>query len=662
VHAIDALERISGEAANGDLRSNADFLSVFAATPGVNLLLAADAPRFTMLAASDDRLSATMSTREATIGKPLFDVFSDANPANLGGTGAANLLASLEAVIRTGVAQRMPTQRFDLQRPDGSWEERYWEPHNVPVPGEDGTVRYIVHRVEDVTSRVCQGLAAEAAWEIVENEHARAEVILETMGDAHYTMDRNFRILTANAAMERALGGNRAQWIGRTQWEAFPASVGSISETNLRRVASERVPRHWSMHYTDDLHDLDVDVSAYPTVEGGVALFWRDVTERERANASLRASEARYRSLFESLDEGFCVIEVLFDEAGRAVDYCFVEINEAFVAQTGLSDAVGKRIRDLAPGHEQHWFDIYGKVATTGEPVRFDAPAQALGRYYTVYAFRIGEPDEHNVAILFTDVAAQKEAERERERLLAAAESERARAEAANLAKSEFLAVMSHELRTPLNAIDGYAELMELGIRGPLTESQREDLARIRKSQRHLLGLINGVLNYAKLDAGMLHYDIEDVSLEEVLSTCEALVAPQAKTRGITLDSSGCDPSLVALGDREKVQQIVLNLLSNALKFTSSGGRVSLGCAAVSDGGVAVWVKDTGRGIDVNQHERVFQPFVQVDSGLTRTQEGVGLGLAISRDLARGMGGDLVVESTPGVGSLFTLTLNRRSA
>jgi signal transduction histidine kinase len=151
------------------------------------------------------------------------------------------------------------------------------------------------------------------------------------------------------------------------------------------------------------------------------------------------------------------------------------------------------------------------------------------------------------------------------------------------------------------------------------------------------------------------------VSLEEVLGTCEALVLPQAKAKGIALDNNGCDPALVAIADREKVQQVVLNLLSNALKFTSSGGSVSLGCAATDEATLVVWVRDTGRGIDSHQLERVFQPFVQVDAGLTRTQEGVGLGLAISRDLARGMGGDLSVESTPGAGSVFTLTLVRKA-
>jgi signal transduction histidine kinase len=264
-----------------------------------------------------------------------------------------------------------------------------------------------------------------------------------------------------------------------------------------------------------------------------------------------------------------------------------------------------------------------------------------------------------------TEVTDSVRARRDAERLWTAAEgaraeAERARAdaEAANRAKGEFLAIMSHELRTPLNAIDGYAELMELGIRGPLTEQQRADLGRIRTSQRHLLGLINGVLNYSRIEAGAVRYAVEAVPVAETLSTCEALTAPQARARELTLGWRGCDATLCARGDQEKVQQIVLNLLSNSVKFTERGGRVELACEARGDD-VAITVTDTGRGIPADRLEQVFEPFVQVDASRTRTQEGVGLGLAISRDLARGMGGDLVAESTPGEGSTFTLTLAR---
>ena len=236
------------------------------------------------------------------------------------------------------------------------------------------------------------------------------------------------------------------------------------------------------------------------------------------------------------------------------------------------------------------------------------------------------------------------------------AEEAAARADEANRAKSEFLAVMSHELRTPLNAIGGYVELMELGIRGPITEEQRLDLARIRKSEEHLLGLINGVLNYSRIEAGAVRYSVSDVSVDEVLSTCEALVTPQVRAKKLELRYAGCDPALAVKADAEKLQQIVLNLLTNAVKFTPPGGHIELDGAAL-DHEVRIRVRDTGRGIVADQLAHVFEPFVQVDSQLTRTQEGVGLGLAISRDLARGMGGDLTAESTPGVGSEFTLTL-----
>jgi signal transduction histidine kinase len=234
----------------------------------------------------------------------------------------------------------------------------------------------------------------------------------------------------------------------------------------------------------------------------------------------------------------------------------------------------------------------------------------------------------------------------------------RAAAEAANRAKSEFLAVMSHELRTPLNAIGGYAEIIDLGIHGPVTPEQRSDLERIQRSQRHLLGLINGVLNYARLEVGNVRYDVVDVPVDELLATCEALVAPQARAKRIRLVVPACPPTLTVRADYEKVQQIILNLLTNSIKFTDDGGLVEITCEEDGDS-VAINVIDTGCGIAPEKIAAIFDPFVQVDARLTRTHEGVGLGLAISRDLARGMGGDLTVKSVLGQGSTFTLRLPR---
>jgi signal transduction histidine kinase len=230
--------------------------------------------------------------------------------------------------------------------------------------------------------------------------------------------------------------------------------------------------------------------------------------------------------------------------------------------------------------------------------------------------------------------------------------------ESANRAKSEFLAVMSHELRTPLNAIEGYAELLEMGVHGPITELQRQDIIRIRKSQRHLLSLINGVLNFTRVEAGAAHYDVGPVSLADVLASCDTLMRTQMEHRGLNFRVDLCSAELSVLVDAEKLQQILLNLLTNASKFTPPGGSVHMWCNAEPDN-VRITVKDTGRGIPAELVERIFEAFVQVDSRLTRTEEGVGLGLAISRDLARGMNGEISVVSEVGKGSAFTVVIPR---
>jgi PAS domain S-box-containing protein len=230
-------------------------------------------------------------------------------------------------------------------------------------------------------------------------------------------------------------------------------------------------------------------------------------------------------------------------------------------------------------------------------------------------------------------------------------------AEAGDRAKSDFLAAMSHELRTPLNAIGGYAELIEMGLRGPVSEEQRRDLARIRSSQAHLLGLIGGLLDLSRIENGHVQYDLQSVGVAPMLADIEGLVLPQATAKEQTLTCVACAADLAVSADREKLRQILLNLLSNAVRH--SPVRASITVAAERGEGqfVTIKVRDTGPGIPHERHDTIFEPFVQLDRSLTRSTEGVGLGLAISRDLARGMGGDITVVSSPGEGACFTLSL-----
>lgn len=256
----------------------------------------------------------------------------------------------------------------------------------------------------------------------------------------------------------------------------------------------------------------------------------------------------------------------------------------------------------------------------------------------------------------------QEELEQTNEELHQALERshiDREAAEAANRAKGHFLATMSHELRTPLNAIAGYVDLLDLELRGPLTEQQRADLDRIRHNQRTLLRLIDNVLDFAKLESGRQEFRIESIFIDDLLRMLETFIAPALVKKHIAYRFEPCGPDVVARADRDKVEQIMLNLLSNAVKFTSDGEIVV--CCRCADR-IEIDVSDTGRGIDPTLLETIFEPFVQGEQKLTRTVEGTGLGLSISRALARGMGGDVVATSEPAHGSTFTLVLPKASS
>jgi signal transduction histidine kinase len=423
-------------------------------------------------------------------------------------------------------------------------------------------------------------------------------------------------------------------------------------------------------------HRRQISVNAGPirdqsgAVVAGVAIF-HDVTaerrmqaERERLVAALEVERTRLAEVFRQAPAFIAVL--------RGPTHVFEMVNEAYRQLVGYRDVVGRAVADALPEvREQGFIALLDGVLATGTPyagtevpilLQRTRGGPSERRHVTFLYQALSEADGtcSGVFVHGIDVTDQVLARDEVERARAEAEAARRRAEEANKAKSEFLAAMSHELRTPLNAIGGYAELMELGLRGPVSDEQRADLARIRRSQRHLLTLITDILNFARLEGGRVEYDLRPIPLADLIADAAPMIEPQLAAQQLAYEvrlAPGGDTT--ARADQEKVRQILLNLLSNAAKFTPAGGRVTVAVEAPPGGAVMVRVADTGIGIPPDKLEAIFDPFVQVQSGLTRAHEGTGLGLAISRDLARGMGGDLTAESAVGVGSTFTLTLPR---
>ena len=412
-------------------------------------------------------------------------------------------------------------------------------------------------------------------------------------------------------------------------------------------------------------HGLDAGADGYLThpVEPPVLLATiRALLRGRAAELALRESEARFRTMADSAP----VMIWLGDASGGAEWF-----SRSWLEFTGqpLDHQVGVGWTSLVhPDDIDRARAEYQEHFQAREPFRIELRVRRHDGCYR-WILNSGTPRFGDSGVFAgyigscLDITDRKDGEIEREHLLTRERASRAEADAARVAaehandvKAQFLASMSHELRTPLNAIGGYVDLLELGIRGPVNDAQREDLERIRRNQRHLLGLINNVLNFAKIEAGHVEYHFISARLHGILEGMYGLVAPQLRARSLTYEYRPCSSSIVVRADVEKVQQVLINLLSNAIKFTERGGNVRLECAA-TDSVAQVRVIDTGVGIPAGKLEAIFEPFVQVDQNFTREGQGTGLGLSISRDLARAMGGDITVESVLGEGAVFTLSL-----
>ena len=370
--------------------------------------------------------------------------------------------------------------------------------------------------------------------------------------------------------------------------------------------------------------------------------------ERLRAEAALRKSEQRYRTLFESIDEGFCLIEKVEGEADAPLDFRYVEANPAFEVQSGLRDVVGKTIRQLLPGIAEEWFLTYDTVLCSGESIRFEREFFDRGRVLELYAFRVEAETQACVAVIFKDITARKQSESNLNKAIAVAEK-------SNLAKSDFLSGMSHELRTPLNAILGFAQLMQSGTPLP-TPSQNRSLEQILKGGWYLLDLINEILDLALIESGKVHLVLEPVSLAQVLLECRAMIEPQAQARGVELTFPQFEVSPFIKVDRTRLKQVLINLLSNAVKYNKPAGAVVVEYTLNPPDSLRICIQDSGAGLAADQLAQLFQPFNRLGKEFG-TEEGTGIGLVVTKRLVELMGGVIDVESTVGVGSVFWVDL-----
>lgn len=451
------------------------------------------------------------------------------------------------------------------------------------------------------------------------------------------------------------------QWTPREVTALTDLAAMALSEIELRSATkrSEEARRQLAdANLQLEEKRLELEIANESLQDNAVELEAQAAALADQTQAA-RAEHHRISVILSSISDAFFVLDH---------DWRFTYVNDRaeHVLLRPRAELLGRSLWEEFPDAAGSPFEVqYRRAIASGSAVTFEECYGPLRTWFEVRAY----PSPDGLSVYFQDVTGRRAAEREREEIRQRAEAAEAAASAANAAKSEFLATMSHELRTPLNAILGYASLLELEITGAVNPAQRSHLVRLRASGEHLLALVNDVLDLSKLEAGEMTLASDVASAAGAVDAAFTLAVPAAAARGIELRHAPAqDDEAAYVGDEMRVRQILVNLVSNAVKFTESGGAVQISSsrslappehARLAGEGpwASIAVRDTGIGIPPEQQAAVFQPFKQVEGGHTRTRGGTGLGLAISRRLARQMGGEITLESTPGAGSTFTLWL-----
>jgi PAS domain S-box-containing protein len=551
--------------------------------------------------------------------------------------------------------------RFVMERNDGPPGEAWFTYSLSPIRGSDGAVIAVLNIATETTQRVVAERAslsaradAERAERRLRDVFAQAPAFMAVLRGPEHVFE------FVNDAYRRLIGNREV--IGRRVYDALPEVrdqgfiqiLDRVFRTNEPFVGRE-LEIMLARSRGGPLETRYVDFIYQPIADdegrtSGLVAHGSDVTEAVLARRQIEESEARYRFLTNAIP-----VQVWTATPDGALDYVSDRAAAYFGRTAG--DVVGDQwLSVLHPDDVERTLNRWRESLRTGDPYevefRLFNPATREYRWHLTRAD--AQRDASGAVIRWvgtnTDIEDRKRAEADLQRLTAEAME-------ANTAKSAFLASMSHELRTPLNAIGGYAQLLEMGVRGPVNEEQRIDLLKIQRSKNHLDSLVSDVLNFAKLSAGRVEYRVANVILASILSEVVDMVTPQLTARRQTLVVRPMG-ELTVRADEDKTRQILLNLIGNAMKFTPADGSITVS-AREQGGNVLLDVSDTGIGIPEEELERIFEPFVQAKPKHKVSEQGVGLGLAISRQLARGMGGDLRATSTEDQGSTFTLTLPR---